>query len=132
MMFPRADIWQALSERRKGEASVDLRAKSPAETRIRQQLQEPTKLEFIETPLNEAVAYLQDLHGIAIQLDRKALEDAHVFADVPVTLSVDNVSLRTSLKLLLRPFDLAYVVEDDVLLITTTEVASQQVVNVVY
>jgi hypothetical protein len=132
MVFPRADMWQSLSERRNNEASVDLRSKSPAEARIRQELETPTKLEFIETPLNEAVAYLQDLHGIAIQLDQKALADANVFADTPVTLAVDNVSLRTSLRLLLRPLDLTYVVEDEVLLITTTEVASQEVVNVVY
>jgi hypothetical protein len=132
MVFPRADVWQALSERRAGAAHVDLRAQSPAEARIRQQLQAQTKVDFIETPLSEAAAYLQDLHGITIQLDQKALEDAQVFADVPVTLAVDKVSLRTSLRLLLRPLDLTYVVQDEVLLITTTEVASQQVFTAVY
>jgi hypothetical protein len=132
MVFPRAEIWQALSERRKNQTSIDLPAKSPAEARIRRELESPTTLEFIETPLDEVVTYLQDLHGIAVQLDHKALEDAQVFGDAPVSFSVKDVSLRTSLRLLLRPLDLTYIVEDEVLLITTTEVASQQVINVVY
>ncbi|MEX2114740.1 MAG: hypothetical protein WD845_16225, partial [Pirellulales bacterium] len=51
---------------------------------------------------------------------------------VPVTLEVDNVSLRTALRLLLRRLDLTYVVEDEVLLITTVDAASQRIVTTVY
>lgn len=132
MVYPRAPVWQTLSEKRAHFASADLRSTSPSEAKIRRQLQTSTKIEFIETPLQEAVAYLQDLHGIVIQLDHKALEEAALFADVPVTLAVDNVSLRTALRLLLRPLDLTYVVEDEVLMITTVDVASQKIVTTVY
>ncbi len=49
-----------------------------------------------------------------------------------MTLDVDSVSLRTALRLMLRPLDLTYVVQDEVLMITTVEVASQEIVTAVY
>lgn len=132
IVYSRAPVWQALSERRAHYARTDLRSIGPAEAKIRRELATPTMVEFAETPLDEAVDYLQDVHGIAIQLDRKALEEAGVFDDSPVTLDVENVSLRTVLRLMLRPMDLTYVVEDEVLMITTVEVASQKIVTAVY
>ncbi len=132
IIYSSAPVWQALSERRAHYANTDLRNVSPAEAKIRRELKTPTKVEFVETPLDEAIDYLQDMHGIAIQLDRKALEEAGMFDDTPVSLDVENVSLRTALRLLLRPLDLTYVVQDEVLMITTVEVASQEIITVVY
>ena len=42
---------------------------SPAERKIREALDQPTQMEFVDTPLKDVVDYLRDLHHIEIQLD---------------------------------------------------------------
>ncbi|HEX3726601.1 MAG TPA: hypothetical protein VHV08_10180 [Pirellulales bacterium] len=103
-----------------------------SEARIRAALREPTVLNFTDTPLSDALDYLKDKHGIEIQLDSKALEEAGVGADTPITRSVNNVSLRSGLRLLLSPVELTAVVTDGVLLITTSEAAAEMVEVRVY
>ena len=65
----------------------------------------PTKMEFTETPLQDAIDYLRDLHGIEIQLDTKALEDAGIGSETPVTRNLHGVSLKSGLRLLLRDME---------------------------
>lgn len=132
MVYPRAEVWRERTLRRAKYARTDLRNVSPSEARIRSELDRPTTMEFIETPLNQAVAYLKDLHGIEIQLDTKALEQSGIFSDSPVTSEMKGISLRSALRLLLRPLDLTYVVKDEVLLVTTLEEASQETITKVY
>src|SRR5689334_20058166 len=100
--------------------------------KIRQALGEPTTLDFKESPLSDIVAFLKDMHKIEIQLDLKALEDASIAADVPITQKVSDVSLRSALRLMLGAIDLTYVVKDEVLLITTPEKASEALVIKIY
>jgi hypothetical protein len=132
IVYPRSEVWRALSAGRQKYALTSLAEITPAEAKIRQALAASTNVEFIETPLNQAVDYLKDLHGIEIQLDTRALERAAMSSEEPVTAQMRGVSLQTALRLLLRPLDLTYVVDDDVLLITTVEVAEQRVVTRVY
>ncbi|MGD9723672.1 MAG: hypothetical protein AB7O59_20225 [Pirellulales bacterium] len=129
-VYPAA--WDELSRRRAGFANVDNRTVGPAEAKIRRQLGAPTSLDFIEAPLTDIVSYLKDLHGIEIQLDTKALEDAGRGGDLRVTADMQNVSLRSALRHTLRPLDLSFVVEDDVLVITTVDVADLAVERRVY
>jgi hypothetical protein len=103
-----------------------------SETKIRASLDEQTKMEIVETPLAEVIAYLKDLHAIEIQFDSNALEDIGVDQDSPVTLNLKSVSLRSALHLLLRPLGLAYVIRDGVLLITNQDVAENLVELRVY
>ncbi len=91
---------------------------------VRAALASPTKMEFHEMPLIDAVEYLKDFHGIEIQLDKRALEDIGVGMDTPVTRNLSGLPLDASLRLLLGEYDLAYVVRDGVLMITT-EAAAQ-------
>jgi hypothetical protein len=132
VVYPDAAVWEELTERRKRYTNVDLATVGPAEARIREQLAEPTTMDFIETPLEQVVDYLKDLHGIEIQLDTKALEEAGVGSDVPVTRTLKGISLRSGLRLMLGAMDLTYVIKDEVLLITTTEVADQELVTKAY
>ncbi len=118
--------------RRKKFASVDLKKQSQAEIKIRKALDEPTNLEFVETPLTDVIDYLKDLHGIEIQIDNKALEDAGAGTDTPVTKNLRGISLRSALRLMLGPMDLAFVIKDEVLLITTKEKADAELVTKVY
>ena len=91
------------------------------EKRIAQALQQPTQIEFVETPLKDVFDYLQDLRRIKILLDGKALERAGIAVDTPVTVTMNlkGVSLQSALRLLLGQQDLDYVIRDEVVLITT-------------
>ena len=132
IVYPDKEFWQEMTLRRKKFASVDLKKQSQAEIKIRKALDEPTNLEFVETPLTDVIDYLKDLHGIEIQIDNKALEDAGAGTDTPVTKNLRGISLRSALRLMLGPMDLAFVIKDEVLLITTKEKADAELVTKVY
>jgi hypothetical protein len=124
VVYPPADVWEELSKRREKFASTDLKTVTPIEQKIRNALENDlTKMEFTETPLQDAVDFLKDYHGIEIQLDSKALEDVGVGSDTPVTRNVNGISLKSGLRLLLRDMDLTYMIKDEVLLITTKDKA---------
>ncbi|MCE9547017.1 MAG: hypothetical protein K8T25_16200, partial [Planctomycetia bacterium] len=135
IVYPSAEVWEELTLRRKKYATVDLQHTSQSEVKIMDQLKEPTKLDFEETPLDDVIDYLKDLHGIPIMLDSKALEDVGVSSDTPVTMrNVRGISLRSALKLMLRKIDptLTYAIQDETLMITTKEGAQQNLVTKVY
>jgi hypothetical protein len=89
-------------------------------------------MEFIETPLKDAIQILKDAHNIPIELDVKKLEEAGVNIDTPVTKNLSGITLRSALRLLLNDLELTYVVRDEVLLITTPEEAESQLITKVY
>ncbi len=94
--------------------------------RVREALDQPTQMEFIDTPLQDAVNFLKDFHQIEIQLDHRALEDAGVGSDTPVSRNLVRLPLKSALRIVLSDLDLAYIVQDDVLLITTQDKASEK------
>jgi type II secretory pathway component GspD/PulD (secretin) len=100
-------------------------AMSPAEAKIRAELQKSSTAEFVETPLQVVVQYLQDLHGIQIQIDRLTLDTEGISQDSPVTFNVKNVSLRSLLSRMLHNLNLTWIVKDEVLLITTEGYAAK-------
>ena len=93
------------------------------ELKIREALDEDTRLEFIECPLEQICDFLTDLHAISVQIDKHALEKVGLAPDVPVTRNLKGVSLRSALNLLLDEHDLSWVIHDEVLLITTRAAA---------
>ena len=94
--------------------------------RVREALDQPTRMEFVDIPLQDAVNFLKDFHQIEIQLDNRALEGAGVGSDTPISRNLEwHCALKSALRILLSDLDLAYVVQDDVLLITTQDKASE-------
>jgi hypothetical protein len=132
IVYPDAEIWEDLTLRRKQYAAVDLAKQGSKEQRINRELQEDTELEFIETPLGEAIDFLKDLHEIEIQIDTGALEDVGIDIDTPITRNLKGISLRSALRLILRDLDLTYMIRDEVLQITTPEVADTHLAVKVY
>jgi hypothetical protein len=132
IVYPPADEFQELSIRRKKYAATDLKKVSPAERKIRDALESPTQMEFTETPLQDAIGYLKDLHGIEIQLDTRAMEDAGVGSDTPVSRVLNGVSLKSGLRLLLGDYDLTFIIKDEVLLVTTHDKAETELVTKAY
>ena len=93
--------------------------------RIIASLDDETSQTFVDTPLQEAIQVISDTHNIPIVIDRRALEEIGLSPDLPVSLMLKNVSLRSFLRLMLREFDLTYIVKDEVMQITTVEAADQ-------
>jgi hypothetical protein len=91
-----------------------------------------TGFDWTDQPLTDVLTTIQDEYEIPIQLDKPALEEAGLATDSPVNTSLHNLSLRSALKLLLRPLNLTWVVENEVLLITTDEEAKKHVSTCVY
>ncbi|HVW02415.1 MAG TPA: VWA domain-containing protein, partial [Planctomycetaceae bacterium] len=119
VLWPPPEVWKALTERRKKWKSVDLKRYNKAEEKIRSALDQPTEIDFVDTPLRDALNYLKDYHEIQIWPNEQALTDEGVAIDTPVSLSLSGVTLRSALKLLLEPLQLRYVIEDEVMKITT-------------
>ena len=133
IIYPDAEVWRLLSERRKEFASVDLSADGEIEKRIRAELEKPTTIQFVDEPLSGVITYLGDLHGIQIVIDQKALDtQGDVTSDTPVTVDLKDISLRSALRLMLSELDLTYLIQDEVLLITTEDDASERLTTKVY
>lgn len=126
IIYPDAETWLDLTERRKEYASVDLAGRSESEEAINQALSSPLTsagLDFADTALEEVVDYLRDEYQIEIQLDEQGLDDLGLAADEPITVNLRNISLRSALRLMLKPLELTYVIDDEVLLITSEDEA---------
>src|SRR5437764_9512869 len=67
----------------------------PREASIRAALDQKTDIKFIETPFYGVFDDLKQRHGIEIQLDGRALADANIPRDTPVTKSIKGVTLRS-------------------------------------
>ena len=132
VLFPSPEVWKALSERRKQYASVDLHKSSKAEERISAQLDKPTEIDFQDQPLTDVISFLADFHQIPIILDTDALTAEGIQTDVPVTRTLTGVKLRSALKIILQPLNLSYVIEDEVMKITTLEIEKNRLQTRVY
>jgi len=100
--------------------------------KIDEALRQPTRFEFVETPLPDVACYLSDLHAIPVQLDHRALADAGIDSSQPITTRQLDVPLRSALPLLLREAGLTYTIRDEVLLITTPGEAAASLSVVLY
>ncbi|MBI3862681.1 MAG: hypothetical protein HY290_12395 [Planctomycetia bacterium] len=105
---------------------------SKTESRIFEALDKPTTVDFADTSLVFCLAYLQDYHKFSVLIDRRALDDAGVKLDQPITLRAAGITLRSILKLLLEPVQLLYVVENDLLKITTVSSYSKRLITRIY
>jgi len=110
IVYPPAEIWQEITARRVPRyRSMDVAQRGPAEQRIEEALR----------PLSEVINYLEELHGIEIELDEKALENAMIDADRQlVTKSLKGISLRSALRLILRDLNLTYMIKNETYLTT--------------
>lgn len=130
--YPPAEVWKALTETRKKWASVDLKSNSPNERRIREALDEQTEIQFVDTPLQDVMDYLSDLHNITIILDDVALGDEGISSDEPITLILSGITLRSAMKIMLEKLQLTWVIEDEVMKITTQLAADEKLETRVY
>ncbi|MFM8290127.1 MAG: hypothetical protein ACKOC4_00320, partial [Planctomycetia bacterium] len=81
------------------------------------------KWSFAETPLRDVVAHIKDGLGLPIAIDMKALEDAGIDLETPISLDASAGTFRSTLRRILDPIGLTWMVRDECLLITTRETA---------
>ncbi len=92
-------------------------------------------LHFKETPLSEVVDQIAREQQINVLLDVKALNDASIPLDTPVTADFQNLSLASALRRILGERDLSFVLpegEENVLLITTNDKSKEILTTRVY
>lgn len=102
--------------------------------RILDVLSQPLKhrLEFTEEPLEDVSQFLQEEYEIPVLLDEPALENAGITRDEALTVQIENVSLRSALRLLLESKQLVYMIRNEVLFITTPDEADAKLLTCVY
>ena len=105
---------------------------SDAERRVLNALAQPFSCDFQKTPLADVAAFIREKAGIGVVLDRRSLEDVGLGPDTPVTFRVSGITLRSALRLMLRDLDLTFVLQDEVLLITTPEMSEEQLTTAVF
>jgi len=107
--------------------------KDPKVLAIEAKLKDRISMNMDKQPLSEAVTFLQNYTGLNVVLDPKALADEGLSSASPVTLVVNQIPLKTALKLMLRPLGLTYKVDDgEVILITSPQAMQAQTITQTY
>jgi type II secretory pathway component GspD/PulD (secretin) len=93
--------------------------KSSAEKEIEGRMNQSVNLNFNNLPLKDVLEDIRAMYQINIVPDMAALEQEGISLDRPVTLKLEQISLKSALNLMLRNVHLTWVVKDEVLQITT-------------
>ncbi len=102
--------------------------KNPQSAAIRSQLEQLTSFPFAEaTPLQDFIKYLKQATqssnhiGLQFYLNPRGLESAGTTPTSTVTLDLENIPIRTGLKLALDQLELSFYVRDGVVIVTSKE-----------
>ncbi len=110
--------------------------KPAKEDLIAEALEHRVTIDVNGAALADILGYFSDLlpadQKISIVIDRRNIEEAGVAIDRPVSLKVNDIRLRSVLGLILTEAGLDWTVRDEVLVITTREVAAANTVTRVY
>ncbi|MFH1300438.1 MAG: hypothetical protein ABIK07_05205 [Planctomycetota bacterium] len=102
------------------------------EKQFQEQLNENVEAEFVDAPLTDVMNYYADSTGANIVILHQDLEDEGLGDEELVSISLEAVSLKTALELILDPLGLTYVVDRDVVKITTKTKAYEMLKTRVY
>jgi general secretion pathway protein D len=128
MTLPDAREWEALSIRRlQYDGDGDSRL-SAAELAIQKKLLTNVNVKFTNRPLGEVLSDLRAMSGVPIVIDDRALSAVRVTTETPVNLELqDSIALKSALNIILERLELTYVIENDVLSITSLEAKRSKV-----
>ena len=130
--YPERSAWQALSERRIARYSeadylFDRDDKTKA---ILKKLGEPISMNFPnDTPLEDVIKYIKQStqdetaglpSGIPIYVDPQGLQDSDKTLASTVSIDLEGLPLKSSLRLVLKQLSLTYTVKDGLMTITST------------
>jgi hypothetical protein len=115
-----------------GPAEATDKCKAEPREAIREALAKKINWDFNELSLSDVVEFLHKELNIPVRLDVKALSDMGVAPDSPITFKLSDISAKSALNLLLSDMNLTTIVRDEVLLITSREVADTTVYTMLY
>ena len=95
--------------------------KAAATRQLADVLKKTGSISVNQTPLHQVCNILAAEYHCHVRLDHRSLDEAGVRADTPCTITLKDVSLDSTLRQLLTPHGLKYVVRDEVILITADE-----------
>ena len=99
-------------------------AGSPAEA-IRKALDSKTTFKLDKTPLGELPEIIEAQHKIEVQIDRRSLDGVSATEGDKLSHDVEDISLRSALRLILTELKLTHVIRHESLIITSQEYASE-------
>jgi hypothetical protein len=102
------------------------------EKEFQEKLNETVTAEFVDAALSDVITFYQDSTGINFVIFANDLGQDGLTTDEPVNISVENISLKTALDLVLEPIGLTYVLDRDVVKITTRAKAEEMLKTRVY
>ncbi len=119
--------WERLSRNRAEWKREFERRLSPAEVKIQQSLiEEKVEARFTNRPLREVLDILGATAGVNIHLDQRGLVAEGRTSDEPITLVLNQpISLRSALNLILDPLQLSYVVQNEVIKVTSEQLRDE-------
>lgn len=102
------------------------------EEKLEAALRADTEANFPEIPLSEVMTYFSELHNVPIVIQRTDLKDINLTVDEPIDVKLTDLSLKNALIQILDPIDLTFVVDRDLILITSKQKAAQMLKTRVY
>lgn len=121
-----ANVWARASKRA---ALTPGDTRSEADLEILRKLDMQVSLPFDQnTPLDVVVDFIRTNVDINIMVDEAALSELGVTSDMTVPTNFTNITLKNYLKHVLAPYQLSYIVEDEVLTITAANKRSGKTV----
>lgn len=93
-------------------------------------LRKRVSVKFSETPLNEVVAYLGEELRIQVEIDDAALDEIGLLDNEPITLTMSGTASAV-LKQIFGALQLTWIIQDDMLQVTTFEASEENLFAVV-
>ncbi|MBT4864387.1 MAG: hypothetical protein HON53_04595 [Planctomycetaceae bacterium] len=103
-----------------------------AEAKILRGLQTKVTLEFDDTSLQEAMKTLAARAKLPLLFDETAMSEEGIAIDEPLSARIQNRTAEHAIDRLLKPIGLTWIIENEVLLITTLINAEERFVRRVY
>ena len=105
---------------------------SDEERRITDALQKPISVQFEQAPLKQVLEHIAKDRGLNIVLSEAGLQEVSATPTLPMSISLADVRLSSTLDLLLEPLQLGYVIKNEVLQITSRQRAEGEEIVVAY
>jgi hypothetical protein len=109
------------------EQAVPEPKKEDKQSAIQRRLRQPISLNFKNVPLNQAVKDISAASGVSVVLDMRSMQDAKINLDAPISISVNNIDMKSALNLLLDQSRTTFVIQNDALVITTEDRGCYQI-----
>jgi hypothetical protein len=118
--------WAELSKKRSAEAKLTAKERA-----IMKALSTPISVEYDKNSFQEVLEHLRKVTGLELVTDKRAMDEMGVSYDSQITLKLRS-STRAVLKRILSDLNLAYVIKDEAVQITSRERASQMTTTRAY